>query len=871
MEVSRRHVLAGMIGGAAAAVAGRRTVLSAVGGLPIGQSAASAGSPGRAGSDLGTRGRRATTHRPGAVPSDDAFEAGAQGPADADGETVGPDAEGGWTIPAGDGVTLRVTARPFTLALVDTTGRQVVATVPGAGGLPLDLPELDGPEPVVPAGAASGRPGVAFLVGVDGGIEVPSATYWMGNRLLGGRVGVLAPVLAVRTAIRHGSGLRCSVAVAVAGSVRGTTTEDVGPGRTATADVLTGTVDVVPVRSGGVLVTVTPPAELPAAATVLGFVSPADEALYGLGGRKDAFDQRGLVRTLWCDQENVGAGPLGPVADPVLGSTYTFPNGAQAAYYDQAVLFGSRGWVAWVGQSTVGEVDLAASHTTTVVWGTASPRVQLLLAGGGLQAASAAYTAIAGRAPAPPTWAYQPWMDVINQQSEGDAAPDGSGFTGGAAVAARVRTVVEQCARHDIPLGVVGMEGWQAVPDVAGLAAELRGRGLHLSAYWNPFISPRSPVYAEAAAAGYLVRGPDGQPFLFLDTRFNETALVDFTNAHAAWWWRTQLDRSMALGFEGFMHDFGEQVSEPMVLADGQPPSAAHNAYPVLYHRAARVAVDAFAAQHPGFEPFFYVRSGYSALAEVLPAPTPPGTTPGRPAAARQLPGRSTGPDPLAVAGTPGVTASTPGVFPGDETTDWSPSSGIASVVPCMLNLALGGCTAFTTDVGGYLDLYTPQTTAELFTRWSQLAAMTAISRIHNSTIHGSVYPWDFDAATLDTYRRYARAKVRLAPLVDTWARRAATTGAIGPVRPLVLVDGSSAARRVGDQWLLGDDLLVAPILVEGARARSVYLPRGARWERVVVGDDGAFVPTGDVADGGTSVTAPAPLTDIPLFIRRPR
>lgn len=742
-----------------------------------------------------------------------------------------------WSVPAGNGTAMRITSAPFALALLDRSGAVTVSTVPsshaglaGGPGVPavgLAAPELDGPEPVAPLGSASSSPGIGFVTGLDGGVAVPSATYWMGNRLLGANGGLVVPLVAVASARPSGGGWELQVV-------------------TGLPDAGTATVSVLPVADGGVAVTVLPPAALGAAATIVSLQSPVDEALYGLGGRKDAFDQRGLLRTLWCDQENVGAGPLTPATGAVLGSTYTFPNGPQASYYVQALLFGSRGWAAWVGQTSVGELDLAVSEPDVVRWATAGSALQLWLAGGGLEAASAAYTSVAGRAPAPPSWAYLPWMDVINQQSEGDAAPDGSGFTGGAAVAARVRTVVGQCAATGIPLGVVGMEGWQAVPGVGELAGELRAAGLHLSAYWNPFIAPTSPAYQQAADAGVLVGSPLGRPDTFLDTRGNPTALVDFTNPAAVHWWAGQLDRSMALGFEGFMHDFGEQVSEPMTFHDGQPPSTVHNAYPVLYHHAARAAVDAFAAAHPGFAPFFYVRSGFSAMAG-------PGTA--------ALAGAAT------VAGT---TASTPGVFPGDETTDWTSSSGIASVVPAMLNLALGGAFAFTTDVGGYLDLYTPRTTAELFTRWSQLAAMTAITRIHNSTVHGSVYPWDFDAATLDTYRRYARAKVRLAPLVDAWARRAATTGVVGPVRPVVLVDPSPTGRAVADQWLLGDELLVAPVLVEGATDRAVYLPAGASWQQVTVGEDGAFVGTGRVSRGGTTVVAPAPLADIPLFVRVP-
>ena len=187
-----------------------------------------------------------------------------------------------------------------------------------------------------------------------------------------------------------------------------------------------------------------------------------------------------------------------------------------------------------------------------------------------------------------------------------------------------------------------------------------------------------------------------------------------------------------------------------------------------------------------------------------------------------------------------------------------------------MLNLSLTGGYAFTTDVGGYLDLVAPQTSKELFVRWAQLAAFTPISRIHNSTGKGTLFPWEAGPETLDAYRRYARAKVRLIPLVDAYAKRAATTGEIGSVRPLVLDDPSPAAVAVDDEWLLGRTLLIAPIVEQGATSRRVYLPAGATWQRMTVADDGRLVAAagGRPEPGGRSVTAPAPLANIPIYQR---
>ena len=375
------------------------------------------------------------------------------------------------------------------------------------------------------------------------------------------------------------------------------------------------------------------------------------------------------------------------------------------------------------------------------------------------------------------------------------------------------------------------------MPEAEAVFARLRERGYVLAGYWNPFHSPGNACYDEAAARDLFIEDPLGEPYAFVNNRGAPTFALDFTKPDAVQWWTERIGQMHDLGLEGYMHDFGEFVTEGMRFADGTPPETMHNLYPVLLHEAARTASDTWARENPGRgEPWFYVRSGHSGAVD-------------------RVGGR-------------GVTAFTTGTFPGDETTDWAEGSGLPSVVPAMLNLALGGAGTFSTDVGGYFDFVAPRTTPELFARWSQLAALTPTMRVHNSTNNGSVYPWTAGPEAEDVFRRYAKLKVALAPMVDEWTQRAAVTGAVGPVRPLVLDDPSPAARSVDDEWLLGRDLLVAPVLEPGAAEREVYLPAGSRWQQVVVDDDGALQPLGAAQDGGQTVTAAAPLADIPLFTR---
>ncbi len=709
-------------------------------------------------------------------------------------------------LDAGSQTTLRIEREPFRVALADRDGRQLVATFAGATGAPLRAPGIDGPQPVEPLGALGGWPALAWVVGARAGGTIP-VFLWAGNRLFGAEAGGLVAATGVRSVARTPSGARLELDTTIG---------------------MPATLDVERMGGGGVRLRAQPPPGAPAVSSLVTLASPADEGLYGLGARKDRFDQRGLERNVWVEQQNAGDERTEPLtaADPTgtLGPDYTFPNGAQAAYYVQPALFGSRGWGAWAGGSALQRLDLARSRPDAVRWGVAAPELELTIAGGDLEQASRAYTADTGRAPAPPRYVYEPWIDVINE-GEGEAAPNGHGFAGGDRVKADLDEVVTRARAHGLPVGVLGIEGWHALANGARFLGELRADGFRLAGYWNPFTAAGTAAHAEAAAKGLFIKDPTGAPYPVLTSRNTLVNVIDFTHPEAAGFWRRQLERSSRLGLETFMHDFGEFVTEGMRFHDGSSPALAHNRYPTLYHRAARAAVDAYAAQHPGFEPWFYVRAGHT-----------------------------------------GTQATTSGVFPGDETTDWSQGSGLPSVVPAMLNLALTGAYTFTTDVGGYFDFVAPRTSPELLLRWSQLAAFTPVMRIHNSTAKRSLMPWDAGPVLLDGYRRYARAKVKLIPLVDRLSREAARTGAVGPVRPLVLADSSPAARSVDDEWLLGDDLLVAPVLRRGATSRRVYLPAGRSWERVTVAADGILAPTGDVQPGGRTVTAPAPLADIPVY-----
>ena len=237
-----------------------------------------------------------------------------------------------------------------------------------------------------------------------------------------------------------------------------------------------------------------------------------------------------------------------------------------------------------------------------------------------------------------------------------------------------------------------------------------------------------------------------------------------------------------------------------MHFHDGTTAEAMHNAYPVLYERVTREAVEAFEAVHPGRQIAFYTRAGYS--------------------------------------GEPGSAAYESFNFPGDETTDWSQPSGLASLTRDMLNRAIGGAYGYSTDIGGYFDLASPPTTHELFVRWAEWAALSPLFRLHGALDTGAHAVGAFDPRG-GAYPQALGAAPERAPLIEALWHQADETG-MPITRPLYLQYPQDPRAAEQDQEWLRPDVLVAPVVEEGARARSVYFPAGCwrdperAWKRPV-------------------------------------
>ncbi len=153
--------------------------------------------------------------------------------------------------------------------------------------------------------------------------------------------------------------------------------------------------------------------------------------------------------------------------------------------------------------------------------------------------------------------------------------------------------------------------------------------------------------------------------------------------------------------------------------------------------------------------------------------------------------------------------------------------------------------------------------------RWFQFGALSPLMRLHGfrepgmplgpGMTGGPNEVWSYGEEAGEVMAAYLRLRERLKPYLLEQMRTAHTEG-LPPMRPLFLEFPDDAdAWDVADAFLLGPDLLVAPVLEMGARERTVHLPAGAEWTDAW---------TGETYPGGGPVTVPAPLERIPLFLR---
>jgi alpha-glucosidase len=196
-------------------------------------------------------------------------------------------------------------------------------------------------------------------------------------------------------------------------------------------------------------------------------------------------------------------------------------------------------------------------------------------------------------------------------------------------------------------------------------------------------------------------------------------------------------------------------------------------------------------------------------------------------------------------------------MWAGDQNVDWSLDDGLASVVPAALSLAMTGHGLHHSDIGGYTTLFEMKRSKELLLRWCDFSAFTPMMRTHEGNRPGDNWQFDGDAETIAHFARMTTVFTTLKPYLKEAVALNAKSG-LPVMRPLFLhYEDDAQTYSLKYQYLLGRDILVAPVHEEGRSDWTLYLPE----------DNWVHAWTGETFHGG-EITVEAPIGKPPVFYR---
>jgi alpha-glucosidase len=410
--------------------------------------------------------------------------------------------------------------------------------------------------------------------------------------------------------------------------------------------------------------------------------------------------------------------------------------------------------------------------------------------------------------------------------------------------------IVRRYRAEDLPLDVLYldidyMQGYrvftwsrQGYPDPRAFTGKLRKQGVKVVVIVDPGVKYQPPepgatdaatapevtaqdksyyVFNQGLAKDYFLKREDGK--LWIGAVWPGKAVyADFTLDAAAHWWGDLHRAYLEHGVAGVWNDMNEpsdfldqtgKTQMDVVTYDGGTQSQYAANRNVFALNEARATYEGLERLRPNDRPYVITRAAYAGIQRY-----------------------ST-------------------MWTGDNTATWD---AMALSIPMFETLGLSGEPFVGADAGGFIG----RTGAELLARWYEIAFLTPFCRNHAQRDAYDHEPWRFGTYYEDIIRKYLKLRYRFLPFLYTTLEEAHRTG-VPIFRPLVLnYQNDADTLNIDDEFMVGSDLLVAPILKPDATARLVYLPAGLWYDYW----------TGRQFTGSRMIHAEAPLDTVPLYVR---
>ncbi|MBM7573019.1 glycoside hydrolase family 31 protein [Aquibacillus albus] len=520
---------------------------------------------------------------------------------------------------------------------------------------------------------------------------------------------------------------------------------------------------------------------------------------YGFGEKTSFLDKRGEKMTMW--NSDVFA-PHNPEIDALYQSIpyfMTIRNGiAHGIFLDNTskTLF-----------------DMKSSSTSYSFSAEAGQLDYYVFAGPTPKAVLEQYTDITGKMPLPPKWALGYHQSRYSYKTEQE-----------------VRELVKTFKEKEIPLDAIYldihyMDGYRVFtfdeerfPNPEKLMQDLKDVGIHVVPIVDPGVKedPEYFVYQEGIKGDHFCKYMEGNIY-YGDVWPGNSAFPDFTNSDVRQWWGKNHKFYTDLGIEGIWNDMNEpavfnetKTMDVKVMHDneGDPKThrELHNLYGFLMGEA---TYEGMKHQLNGKRPFLLTRAGYAGVQRYA------------------------------------------SVWTGDNRSFWD---HLQMALPMCMNLGVSGVPFCGPDVGGFAH----DSNGELLARWTQFGTFTPYFRNHSVLESIRQEPWSFGEEYEGVIKTYIQERYVWLPYLYTLFQDASVTG-VPVMRPLVLeYPNDKNTFNLSDQFMIGSDVIVAPILTPSTNHRVVYLPEG-NWVNYW---------TEEKLAGGKHHLVEADLNTLPIFIK---
>ena len=422
------------------------------------------------------------------------------------------------------------------------------------------------------------------------------------------------------------------------------------------------------------------------------------------------------------------------------------------------------------------------------------------------------YTEITGKMPLPPKWSLGYHQSRYSYKTENE-----------------VREVANNFRQRQIPcdtihLDIHYMDNYRVFTwdedkffNPEDLISDLDNKGFKVVNIVDPGVKkdPEYEVYKKGLDKDCFCRYMDGKLYSG-DVWPGESVFPDFTQKKVRNWWKELHQPLLDQGVRGIWND----MNEPAVFNDsstmdrkvihhndGSPDTHKrfHNLYALLEGKATYQAIKEYKEERP----FVLTRAGFAGIQRYA------------------------------------------AVWTGDNRSFWN---HLKLSIPMLLNMGLSGITFCGPDIGGFAS----DTNGELLVRWTQLGAFLPFFRNHSCV--DSIYqePWVFEEKYENIIREYIKLRYRFLTHLYNLFYRSSNNG-LPIIRPLVMeYPEDENTHNLSYQFMLGSDILIAPVYEPDKKKNMVYLPEGV-WFNFF---------TGEKYNGGKHIICNAPLDTIPVFVK---